>query len=572
MVPICTSTTGMAPLGFAVPFFFRYIKIIIMAVMYLFIVYCCYKLGIAGSQNYCRYNSNEPVREDCGAAWKFHLSQGNTDPKAPNNVFERVLFVASFVGMVLLRIFYQYRFRTLDQRLDKDTVDITDYTVMVYNLPQNAQDSWVETFFKTSFKNPETGAYVDIQVATINFLYQDYEDTLQKGEDLRKQLDNYRKTFDVKDHGQIEEMKEKFNEDLDTLNEQITRFYDQENEGADIKPRFTGIAYVTLEKEEHADLIKKHYVLTGFTKTIYHLLGYIPKPILKCLSAKVRHEFRSDSFIFLDVPKPPEDIIWENMGRGQMNNLTRKILSFIGTICILTVTFAILVGLKVWQSNSGSAIWVSIVFTIVIKIVNAVAMAFNRWFIDFEKIHSLTTLNTEIVWRTTLMTFLNTAMQLVLLNVIIWKSELTKKLWEDNGLANDLWFLLLLAVLDILGSLLKPEYLVKVLKRRALEAGSINSKFRPTQKQANKIYEGFDFSFDERLSKYCKTLLICLFITSLFPLAPLITIVYLLFFYWLDKLFLIRLSKVPNFCTSQIGHSMLRFFDLALVVYTVDTL
>ena len=168
------------------------------------------------------------------------------------------------------------------------------------------------------------------------------------------------------------------------------------------------------------------------------------------------------------------------------------------------------------------------------------------------------------------MTFLNTAVQLVLLNLIIWKSELPFNLWKDNGLANDLWFLLLLSILDILGSLLKPDYLKKLWDRRKLEKGEgRHGNFRPNQIQVNQIYEGFDFCFEERLSKYCKLLLITLFISCLFPLSPLISVIYLLIFYWLDKLSLLRLCRVPNFCTSQIGHSMLRFFDLALVVYTV---
>lgn len=571
LVPIMTSTTGMAPLGFAVPFFFRYIKFLLLALLYSFLSYCVYKLVIIGEQNYCHYNSAIPVRDICGAPWKFFLSQGNTDPSTPNDVAERVLFVASFVGMVFMRIFYQYRFRSLDTRLDKDNIDITDYSVMIYNLPLNTGEGRVKDFFKTHFKDPETGKYLDISVSSVNFFYQDYEDTIKKGEKLRKQLNEYRKRFDSKDGELIEEMKQKFKEDLEALDESINTLYDQENINATIKTRFTGVAMVTLEREEHADLIKSHYVLKGWSKTIYDLLGYMPKSILNCLSVNVKHEFRGGCYIFLDVPKPPEDIIWENMGKGKMNNLTRQILSTICTLAILILTFLILVGLKVWQIRSEGNFWISILFTIVIKIVNGVAMFFNVWFIGFERFSSSTLQTTEIVWRTTSMTFLNTAAQLVLLNVIIWGSELGSKLWEDNGLANDLWFLLLLSVLDIIGSLVKPDYLFKLIHRRALENDSPDSKFRPTQKEANECYEGFEFSFDERLTKYSKMILIAFFISSLFPISPVIAIIYLFFFYWLDKYFLIRLCKVPSFCTSQLGHSMLRFFDLALVVYTVTS-
>ena len=168
------------------------------------------------------------------------------------------------------------------------------------------------------------------------------------------------------------------------------------------------------------------------------------------------------------------------------------------------------------------------------------------------------------------MTFLNTSIQLVILNFIIKRSQAAADLWKDNGLASDLWFLLLLAVLDILGPLMTPENFMKVWYRRRVEKGiGKNESFRPNQGQVNTIFEGFDFCFEERLQKYCKTLLICLFISSLFPLSPLIASIYLVGFYWADKYFLIHFCRVPNFCTSQIGHSMLRFFDFALVIYTV---
>lgn len=171
------------------------------------------------------------------------------------------------------------------------------------------------------------------------------------------------------------------------------------------------------------------------------------------------------------------------------------------------------------------------------------------------------------------MSFLNTAIVLVLLNIVVWKSELGKKLWSNTGLANDLWFMQILAFVDIIGSLVKPVYLSKLYYRNAIEKDLKNKTelYKFNQKKVNEFFEGFDFVFEERLAKYCKTLLITFFITSLFPLVPIISVAYMIVYYWVDKSFLLRLCKVPNFCTSYIGHSMLRFFDLALIVYTVDT-
>lgn len=174
------------------------------------------------------------------------------------------------------------------------------------------------------------------------------------------------------------------------------------------------------------------------------------------------------------------------------------------------------------------------------------------------------------------MTFFNTVLQLVWVNILFWGTELGAKLWSEDGLANDLWFFQVLGVLDLIGEVVKPKYIVVLLKRWFLKRKSKGQKNKfgdddsldCMQKEANELFEYFDFCFDERLSKYCKMLLICFFICSMFPLAPLISIVYMMIFYWADKLFLIRLAKVPSFCTGHIGHSMLRFFDFALVIYT----
>lgn len=403
-VSVFASTTGMAPLGFAVPFFFRYIKIIIQSLAVVFLVYSIYKMYAQSSTNYCEYGKTTPQKSSCGQVWKFYFSLANRNPNEGVDWIEKGLFITSFVIMVAIRAFYQYRFRTLDQKLDKENIDITDYTVMVYNLPLNTQEARLEHFFKTHFKDPVTEKYLDVKVDSINFLYQDFDDTLEMGENLKKLLDKYRHDFDSKDEEEIEEMKERFRLDLEVLEKHLDRHYDKANIRAEVKSRFTGVALVTLENEEHADIIKDSYVLKGFARTVYHLLGYMPKPILKCLSNKVKHEFRSDCYIFLDVPKPPEDIIWQNVGRGKMNRLTRKFLGLICAGLILGATLLTLLGLKYWQLRQGAVIWISILFTVLMKIVNGVAMYFNRKIIEIERINSFTMLNTEIVWRTTLVT------------------------------------------------------------------------------------------------------------------------------------------------------------------------
>ena len=337
----------MAPLGFAVPFFFRYAKICIQALLIIFFVNSVYRIVTESSDNSCGYGDLKQSEPRCGQAWKFFISRGNEIQIEHEDWTESGLFIASFVVLVLMRIFYQYKFLALDNKLDNDNIDITDYTVLAYNLPQNCKEPTLERFFKTNFKDPETNRDLDIKVASINFIYQNFNKVIKKGNDLEKQLEQHRKKFDSSDQIQIEEMKENFISEVDKVGSYIYKLYDQKDMNSGAKRNFTGIAMVTLESAQDVRVIKKHYLLTGLWKTVYNLLGYIPKPILKCVPNNSKHDFRSGSYIFLDNPIPPEDIIWANMGRGKFNNITRRLISFLGTILILSSTLVILLGLKV---------------------------------------------------------------------------------------------------------------------------------------------------------------------------------------------------------------------------------
>lgn len=578
-MPLNCNTTGMAPLGFAVPFFFRYIKFCMLQMGLLFILYSMYAMSTYVGDNYCNFFSKSvPKRETCGQAWNIYLSQGNGNPSAPADLLERSLFVASFIIMILLRIFYQYKFKSLDEKLDDLTLDITDYTVMVYNLPKTVTSCQLTYYFQQKIRiydDKKEEKY--IKIAAINWVFQDYEIYEKKADELRNLLIDYRRESEI--HGKIDDldkMQHDFNVERDKLTYEVDSIFgitvstDEENK------YFSRVAYVTFEKEDMANAIKDQLALPNTFKTIYRYIGYIPECLLFLLSKTKRENLlfkdlgdRDNCRVYVEAPHQPEDILWHNMSDKGVNFLIRKILSSLGVILLLGVSFVVLIGLKYWQLSSKASVIVSIALTIAIKIVNAVAMYFNRQFIGFEKIRSHTMLNTELVWRTTIMTFFNTVFQLVLVNILVWKSDLSSKLWAKDGLANDLWYFLVLAILDIIGEIVKPKYMIKIFlrwwfRRKMKSDGQLDMM----QKDANELFEQFDFCFDERLAKYCKLLLISFFICSMFPMAPIISVLYMVIFYCADKLFLLRFAKVPSFCTGHIGHSMLRFFDFALAVYS----
>lgn len=409
LVPLASSTTQMAPIGFAIPFFFRFGKFLIIQLAVLFGVYSLYALITYSKENYCNYyQEGITPRKNCGKPWNFYLSVGNSNPEAPTDWIERALFITSFAIMIGIRIYTQYTFRSLDTKLDNLTIDITDYTVMVYNLPKNVNEGDLRAYIRELYIVDNNKERMNLEVAAINFVYQDYKEIQELNKNLRKKLKEYRKVYDTHDSKKVENIKIEFNEKVKELEEKLNNEFTVSWFQSGVKKRFAGVAFVTLAKEEQANAIRDQLLLPSTFKTVYRYLGYLPKPLLFCMSKQKRDNFKCDKFgdnetwIFFDRTNPPEDILWENMGNSGLSYLATKILSTIGVLVILLVSFAVIVGLKYWQLNAENSIWVSIALTIVIKIVNAVSMFFNKLFISFEKITSFTMLNTEIVWRTTL--------------------------------------------------------------------------------------------------------------------------------------------------------------------------
>ena len=139
-------------------------------------------------------------------------------------------------------------------------------------------------------------------------------------------------------------------------------------------------------------------------------------------------------------------------------------------------------------------------------------------------------------------------------------------MWGDSGLANDLWFLLVFSVLDVLTALMPVDFLLKIAKKKyALRSGLALYE----QNEANKLFESAEFQYSVRVSKYSKLLMVVLFINSIFPFSSIVGIAYLGLFYWADKIFLLRVAKVPQYCTSLFGNEMLKFFDMVLISYAV---
>ena len=139
-------------------------------------------------------------------------------------------------------------------------------------------------------------------------------------------------------------------------------------------------------------------------------------------------------------------------------------------------------------------------------------------------------------------------------------------MWSNQGLGNDLWYMVILTILDPLTSLFDFSYFYKLFKRWRL---TNDPTMLYTQKEMNQIFEGPEFNISSRVSKYCKTMMLALFIIPLFPLSALFSIFCTLAFIWIDKIFLLRWARLPDYCSVELGLALLKFFDVILIIYAV---
>jgi len=584
LVALSQRTETMGSLGFSVPFFFEYSKFLMLALFLLFIIYCCYQIVRAVKSNRCKYLGDQPVSEQCGAAWKFFLSMGNIE-STQQDFAEKIFFVVSLVALFGIRIAYTLRFEMINRQLESKTKKIEDYTVVVRNIPDTCIEQELKKLFSGLRYKLQNNRYhigdlskkvrndvdVNFEIYKINFVFKKYNQLLEHDKNLKQELKRFRKTLQSDfEKGEINK------QNFDMEREKTDKLLKDEfmmGDGGDTnkKPKtrkhhFAGVAYVTLESEYMAKMALKHFGLSGIPRLFLKYLGSIPRWVATLPGGRKQHLEEVGSYVFIDKAHSPSDIIWENAGYQSLSLLSRKIFSLLGSLAVIALSLVILVTLKISQIKNNGDFWTTILLTVAIKVNNSISSILNTFFVKLEKSITLTNYESTKLIRTILMTFFNSTIQLVAVNYYVLRGDLGQKMWRNVGLANDLWFFQLLAISDAASSLIKPGYFLKKLKiwyykRQGIACGL-------TQKEANELCEGLEFLVSERLSKYCRLLLLSMFLASIFPLAPIMGLIYILVFYWVDKFFLLRLAKVPPFCTGGMGRTMLQFFDLSLVFYS----
>lgn len=571
LVSLFTRSVDLGRLGTAIPGFFDYSKFLIFSMLLATLIYSIYTMVNYSRQNKCGYDTDHYSNLHCGAKWKFYLSWASI-PKFAIDQTERILYVIAMVAIYCLKVYYYRRFRKLEADTDERVTDITDYTVELRGLPEDVTKKEIIDFFQSQTLKNDQDQEIKINAQVINFVYRDSQRVLDADNQLKIQIGQLVHAFKKNDPKAAEletSLKQKLAE---TKTMMETEFFSNRVTKKENK-NFIGSAYVSFETQDQKETVEKRLAIHGFGKLIYKIFGGVRGPLSIFAIGRLHKLYpEMPGFFYIERAEAPSEIVFTNLGLGFLNRFLRRLFSFICSLLMITGTFIIIFVLKGAQSGlktTGTKQTNSplvVLITVLIKIAGFVLETVTPILVEFERPETFTVRNIGMIWRSSISVFLNSAVVITIANIYYQRDELDDTFYTDNGLASDLLFLLIFACLEAVFAVFIPGFVLTLCKRYKLRKDG--EKSETFQYQANELHEGMPFIYPRRFGKYCNLLLITFFQISIFPYAPLLAIANLVLFLAADRYFLLRLAKVPEYCSTELSLSMVRFSDMIFVAWS----
>jgi hypothetical protein len=145
--------------------------------------------------------------------------------------------------------------------------------------------------------------------------------------------------------------------------------------------------------------------------------------------------------------------------------------------------------------------------------------------------------------------------------------------WLDDSDQILLWDIHLImltnAFSEPLAKLIDPTMVYRHLMRLRV----LNKSPSPyIQKYANELWEGHPLSVADNYQYIGRALLITVWFTYAAPLGVVFSLTALLLNYWVDKIFLVRVNKMPESVSEAVAEKILMVLELLPLVYMCGTL
>ena len=497
--------------------------------------------------------------------------------------------------------------------IDIETDTAADFTIMVSLLPSTATEADIRVFFEREFDGVHTKVHTVSMTYDIDILSKLLKEKENISNHLTEAISEYRNReseaapkhidwsqevngqiknkgmmspdiLEVKDDNQhlkdpeVKRLNDELNEKKREVREERQRIKDNHSE------YFTGIAYVSFEKMEHADKWVNAYMRSGtgwFFKGCRYPLRY---PDMSKHSKRIRIQ-----------PAPESDeIIWHNLKYKFRDQLKWKILTGIIVTIVLLITFGIIFGIKygkykikksyygqiitetnakgehveryeheITQDEKGILNLIAILIFVVAKITNKIFDHIVTDLTVLEKDYSVGVFYTSAVAKTVVSQFVNTSVLIMIVHVILHSQHDRYVIWGFGSLLVDIWYLLIFNAAIVPGlHLINFSWIGKLFKRCKLRRSVANKSKTYTQKEAHTIIEGPTMSAVKCYTDTYQLFLTGLFFQPVFPLSTGILCISQLLNYWIEKFYLLRVYSLPKLVQDRVALESLVFMKV----------
>ena len=263
----------------------------------------------------------------------------------------------------------------------------------------------------------------------------------------------------------------------------------------------------------------------------------------------------------------PDDLLYDNLHVSYSRKILGLIVIWGITLLLLiicTLINTIFTRLKIYYSSLSTTYYalILILITLFTLIENNALTIIIPWLTKYERLETRTSYQASVSFKLAITIFLNSA----IIPLISYNIE---SYFHSDGLIQTIWInWVLLAILPSILEIINLSYILNRIRCWWLDKNKYEIYF--SQLELNKIYEGISIQFLDKYAEVCALLFFTAFYISFIPIASLITMIVLVLFYWVNKILLLRRSKMPDPLSRNITKISLIFIGIGcLTLFTV---
>ena len=335
------------------------------------------------------------------------------------------------------------------------------------------------------------------------------------------------------------------------------------------KDNFSGVVFIIFNSMKEKDLFlesKQKNAIMSIIQFISNLKYFLCSC---CVNESKKREFFLKYNISLDTAPEPEDIIYENLEFSWIQRLFRAFLAYIISLALIGICFFVILQLnniqikKSEMDSDDNIVYrygFSAFISIVIGIINAIFQKILVVLTQMEKHICMTNYFLSYSIKLTILTFFS--------NVLIpylSSSRFKDKLSHDILVTNCFTMFLSNSFIIPITWTINFEFVLKKLRLCIIKK---KNKHLP-QNELNSLYELLDMDIASKYSYVTRTLYMCFFYLTIFPLGVPICLLGFIFAFCLEKYNFIKQYKKPINLNSQIFEFYSNNFLINLFIFAL---